>query len=79
MKKYQLFLDESGGFIEVRHGKSVKKPNIVAEYLSETKECTEKWAKSIFRDVKNSDSRFAKIYYRYLTIWQWKILSWWIR
>ena len=61
MKRYQLFLDESGGFIEVRHGKSVKKPSIVAGYLSETKECTEKWAKSIFRDVKNSDSRFAKI------------------
>ncbi len=61
MKRYQLFLDESGGFIEVRNGKSVKKPSIVAGYLALNTDCTEEWAKSIFRETKNSDSRFAKI------------------
>ena len=61
MKKYQLFLDESGGFIEKRNGKSVKKPSIVAGYLAANNDCTEEWAKSIFRETKNSDSRFEKI------------------
>ena len=61
MKRYQLFLDESGGFIEKRNGKSVKKPSIVAGYLAANSDCTEEWAKSIFRETKNSDSRFAKI------------------
>ena len=61
MKKYQLFLDESGGFIEKRNGKSVKRPSIVAGYLAENNNCTEEWAKSIFRETKDSDSRFEKI------------------
>ena len=61
MKRYQLFLDESGGFIEKRNGKSVKKPSIVAGYLAENNACTEEWAKSVFRETKNSDSRFEKI------------------
>ncbi len=61
MKRYQLFLDESGGFIEKRNGKSVKKPSIVAGYLAENNNCTEEWAKSIFRETKDSDSRFEKI------------------
>ena len=56
-----MFLDESGGFIEKRNGKSVKKPSIVAGYLAENNDCTEEWAKSIFRETKDSDSRFAKI------------------
>lgn len=61
MKNFQLFLDESGGFIEVKNGKSVKKPSIVAGYLAANSDCTEEWAKSIFIETKNSDSRFAKI------------------
>ena len=60
MKRYQLFLDESGGFIEKRNGNSVKKPSIVAGYLAENNACTEEWAKSVFRETKNSDSRFEK-------------------
>ena len=61
MKKYQLFLDESGGFIENKNGKKVDKPSSVAGYLAENQDCTEEWAESIFCDVKNSDSRFSKI------------------
>ena len=61
MKNYQLFLDESGGFIENRNGKKVQKPSIVAGYLTEDKDCNELWAKSIFRDTKNSNSNFSKI------------------
>lgn len=61
MKKYQLFLDESGGFIENKNGKKVDKPSSVAGYLAENQDCTEEWAESIFCDVKNSDSCFSKI------------------
>lgn len=61
MKRYQLFLDESGGFIENRNGKKVQKPSIVAGYLAEDKECNELWAKDIFKETKNSNSYFFKI------------------
>ena len=62
MTKYQLFLDESGGFDEKnKNGKSVNKPSIVAGYLAEERNCNEAWAKNIFKEVKKSDQRFAKI------------------
>lgn len=61
MKRYQLFLDESGGFEENKNGKKVNKPSSVAGYLAENKDCTEKWAKSVFEDTKISNSSFSKI------------------
>jgi hypothetical protein len=61
MKRYQLFLDESGGFIENQNGKKAQKPSCVAGYLAEDKECNELWAKSVFRETKNSNISFSKI------------------
>ncbi len=61
MKKYQLFLDESGSFIENRNGKKVQNPSVVAGYLTENKECNELWAKNIFKETKNLNSSFSKI------------------
>ena len=62
MKKYQLFLDESGQFKENNsNGKRKQDPSIVAGYLALGKNCTTNWAKKLLKKVKDSNSAFSNI------------------
>lgn len=62
MKKYQLFLDESGQFKETNsNGKRKQKPSIVGGYLAVDKNCTTYWAKKLLKKIKESNSTFSNI------------------
>ena len=62
MKQYQLFLDESGQFIEKgSNGKAAQKPGIVAGYLAENRKCNNEWAKKLLQKTKESSSSFSEI------------------
>lgn len=62
MKKYQLFLDESGQFKETNsNGKKQNKPSIVAGYLALNKNCNNSWAKKLLKKIKDSNNSFSGI------------------
>lgn len=52
MKKYQLFLDESGQLKETNsNGKRKQKPSIVGGYLALNKNCNSYWAKKLLKKI----------------------------
>ena len=62
MKKYQLFLDESGQFKETNsNGKRKQKPSIVGGYLALNKNCNTYWANKLLKKIKESNSAFSNI------------------